>query len=157
MTAITDESGGLPASGRFGRIEEALIRIEAKLDAKADTTRVDLLESRVLEMEKHGSRDAQIALQGLKGLEANVAALSAMIQNSIAEPSATPAGRLLVERLADIERRQAGESTVLQAHQALVLRAEGAQLLWRAMFGSSLIGIVLAIASFGHSFWGWFR
>ena len=42
-----EDTGALPASGRFERMERALERIETKLDAKADAEHVQQLEIRV--------------------------------------------------------------------------------------------------------------
>lgn len=43
------DSGALSSQGRFARIEDTLLRIESKLDAKADTAALKSLEGRVLQ------------------------------------------------------------------------------------------------------------
>lgn len=50
MTSDTD-AGALSSQGRFQRMEDALIRIEAKLDAKADAARLIALEDHVRDLE----------------------------------------------------------------------------------------------------------
>lgn len=46
------DTGALPASGRFVRMEAALERIEAKLDLKADLARVASVEARQTALEQ---------------------------------------------------------------------------------------------------------
>jgi len=48
----TADTGALSSQGRFKRMEEALERIETKLDAKADSIIVVQLEARVLKLEQ---------------------------------------------------------------------------------------------------------
>lgn len=53
MSPDTQDDGTILPSGRFARMEAALDRIERKLDLKADTARVEALESVVDALEKH--------------------------------------------------------------------------------------------------------
>jgi hypothetical protein len=58
------EAGGLSPGGRFARMEGALDRIEAKLDAKADQTTVHDMGVRVALLEVlHSNREAVSAAQ----------------------------------------------------------------------------------------------
>ena len=64
-----DESGAISPSGRFARMEAALIRIEDKLDGKAEQVALEAVSARVTMIEQSGTPQLQrtvIAVQELQ-------------------------------------------------------------------------------------------
>ena len=61
MTEPEIDAGALSSQGRFQRMEESLLRIEHKLDAKADSEDLRALESRVVQ---HGREIDGIKREG---------------------------------------------------------------------------------------------
>lgn len=59
--AEEDSSGAISPSGRFARMEASLLRIEDKLDTKADAVRLSVVEGRVAALETSDSNKVAVA------------------------------------------------------------------------------------------------
>lgn len=74
-----EDAGALSSQGRFQRMEEALARIEQKLDTKADAVRLEALEKHVSDLEAGRviTPSAQMYLTRFTELEKAVEAMEA--------------------------------------------------------------------------------
>lgn len=69
------EDASIPISGRFQRIENALARIEEKLEVKANLSDVSRIETRVVALENGTSPYNQRLIQDFFSTQQNVASL----------------------------------------------------------------------------------
>lgn len=74
--STTDHGGGLTPGGRFDRMEQALTRIEEKLDRKIDLRDFVQLEARVGMLESGDTPVGKILLEQFRELQAQMRELS---------------------------------------------------------------------------------
>lgn len=113
----TDDTGALPASGRFERMEKALARIETSLSVKADAAAIVRLEDRLTKAEREW-----------RGLET-------MMREARAE--AKPLA-------AQAEKWQRSTENRLKKIEGVVGTLMGVVVALRITFGTSILAAVLA-------------
>jgi hypothetical protein len=125
-----EDAGALSSAGRFERMEQALRRIEDKLDAKADTSdfielksHVERIDDRLDKLERGGSIEAKQALTIANSSSLRVAALEklhtqdqAVIEANKERSDRTSKWMLAAAAVATIANMLMGMYVLLWAH-----------------------------------------
>lgn len=132
-----ESTGGLTPGGRFDRMEGTLVRIEDKLDRKADLRDLVHLDARVVSLEAGETPVGKILIEQFREVREEVRTL-----HDRGSPQAQEALRVvhdLQTQVAVLEKGKEGDAAVIKAAR------ERALWRWRVYGAALAIGDILAV------------